>query len=163
MNVLVLRHGKAEPAGSGINDADRVLTSKGKDEISRLAVWLSRRDEKVDLIMTSPLKRAVETAGIIARTLKIEDVMVSATLVPGFNPDYLSHEITSVHNGDCVMIVGHEPDLSSFIGLTISGNSDAAVVMAKGALAKIGDFQFGDRSSGELLWLVTPDLLKGCK
>lgn len=159
MNILVLRHGKAESAGPDIIDTERALTGKGKDEISRLAEWLVNRGEKVDLIITSPLKRAVETAGIIARKLKIDDVMVSATLVPGFNPYFLSHEITSENSGDCVMIVGHEPDLSSFIGLTIAANPDAAVVMAKGGLAKIIDFQFDEHPSGELRWLVTPDLI----
>lgn len=163
MNILVLRHGKAESAGSGISDGERALTSKGKDEISRLAEWLVTHDEQVSLIITSPLKRAVETAEIVARTLKIKEmVKISDTLSPGFSPDYLSHELTSIQTGDCVMIVGHEPDLSSFISRVISGDMSAAVVMAKGGLAKIRDFQFDDRPSGELLWLINPHLIKGC-
>lgn len=164
MDLYVLRHGKAEPAGSGIDDDKRALTGKGKGEISRLAEWLLRRDERVDLIITSPRKRAVETAEIVARGLTIkEGVQVSDALSSGYNPDRLSHEIASVQHHGNIMIVGHEPDLSGFISCVISGNPDTALTMAKGGLAKIRDFQPGERPSGELLWLVSPDLIKGCR
>lgn len=161
MNLFVLRHGKAEPAGEGIRDDKRALTGKGRDEIARIAEWLLTRGEKLDLIISSPKVRAMQTAEIVGKVLKVEeDIRISVTLSSGFNTDRISREITGVPGIENVMIVGHEPDLSSFIGHVIAGENGATIKMAKGGLAKLRDFRFSDKPMGELLWLVSPDLLK---
>jgi phosphohistidine phosphatase len=161
MDLYVLRHGKAEPAGPGIDDHARALTGKGKDEIARLAQWLSRREERVDLILTSPRRRALQTAEIVAGTLKIrEKLHVSEILSSGFSAEMLSRELTAVKDPGNIMLVGHEPDLSSFVGYIISGEEGASIKMAKGGLARIRDYRPGEMPGGELTWLVSPDLLK---
>ncbi len=61
-----------------------------------------------------------------------------------------------------ILIVGHEPALSMLISTIISGEGSSSVVLAKGGLAKIGNYSFTGRPSGDLKWLVTPKLiLKG--
>ena len=66
VDLYILRHGKAEAGDLGLEDAERKLTGKGKEEIALIAQWMASRGIKFDLIATSPLKRARETAGIIA-------------------------------------------------------------------------------------------------
>ena len=163
MDVFILRHGKAEDAGHG-TDAGRRLTTKGHDEIVAIADWMAGQGLMFDLIAASPLVRAQETAAIVADVLETPERLVTwKILVPGGNPDTVCHEIDRHVGADSVLLVGHEPLLSSLIGRIIAGESGAGIIMTKGALAKIRNFSFTNRPSGDLHWLITAKQMTGAR
>lgn len=153
MRLYILRHGDAGPSQMGASDDARTLTDAGRDEIWRIARRLAGLGVDVDTILTSPLPRARETAKIIAEALgKPEALVVDHTLVPGCRPGdfqaaYQRHEATRL------MLVGHEPDLSTLIGWLTGGRVD----LPKAGFARLnGDFEM-DRAA--LKWLLTPEVI----
>jgi phosphohistidine phosphatase len=141
----------------GIHDADRALTGQGREEIKKIGHWMVTMGYTFDLIATSPLKRARETAEIIGSTTKQEhNVQVWDLLSPGGDLEALSRQIVTAGGGRSVLIIGHEPMLSVLISRIISRNATASVVLAKGAFARIKNVTCHGDLSGELHSLVTP-------
>jgi phosphohistidine phosphatase len=159
-----MRHGKAEVAGSGTDDADRRLTKKGREEIDASGRWMAAQGFRFDLIAASPLVRAQETATIIAESLGEKDLLVTwKVLGPGGNADTVCRLIGRHADIGSVLLVGHEPLLSALVSRIIAGNENAAIAMPKGALAKIREFSYTLSPSGELHWLITAGLMAGAK
>ncbi len=161
MDLFILRHGKAGKASGETDDAARALTRDGKDDITQVAQWMKEKQFPFDTIATSPLKRARQTAGIVASVLGQDDRLdVWDELAPGGDPDTVCYKASQQGIDAKILIVGHEPALSMLISIIISGESGSSVVLAKGGLAKIGNYSFTARPSGELRWLVTPKLIR---
>jgi len=155
VDLYILRHGKAEPCDCGAKDAERKLTGKGREEITLVAQWMASRGIKFNLIATSPLKRAYETAGIIAASRGVKNrITVWDTLAPGGAIDDICHEISRCEETATVLIVGHEPTCSQLTSRIIFGSESAGIVMSKGGLVKIRNYSFQRRPSGELQWLI---------
>jgi phosphohistidine phosphatase len=147
-----------------MGDADRRLTKKGREEISATGRWLAVQELRFDLIAASPLVRTQETAAIIAESLGEKDLLVTwKVLAPGGNPDTVCRLLGRHTDLHTILLVGHEPLLSALISRIITGDENAAIVMSKGALAKIRDFSHTLSPSGELHWLVTTSLMAGIK
>jgi phosphohistidine phosphatase len=161
MDLFILRHGKAGQATGGPDDAARALTREGKDGISQVAKWMKGEKFRFDIIATSPLKRSRQTASIVASVLDQEDrLAVWDELAPGGDPDTICYNASQQGNDAAVLIIGHEPALSMLISTIISGEGNGSIVLAKGGLAKIGNYSFKARPSGDLQWLVTPKLIR---
>ncbi|MFA4878084.1 MAG: phosphohistidine phosphatase SixA [Methanoregula sp.] len=162
MDIFILRHGKAEAAGKGVADADRRLTGKGRDEILAVALWMASHDYLFDVIATSPLVRAQETAAIVGETLgEPGQIATWDYLIPGGSPDEVCREISQFPEDNMVLLVGHEPLLSTLISRIITGEDGAGIVMTKGGLARIRNFSYAGRPSGELHWLLTAKQMAG--
>jgi phosphohistidine phosphatase len=102
----------------------------------------------------------METAKIIALTTNQEhNIQVWDLLSPGGDLDALSGQIASAGSESSVLIVGHEPMLSTVISRVISGTDMTSVVLAKGAFARIKNVTFMGRLSGDLHSLITPKQL----
>ena len=156
MDVYLLRHGKAEAAGHGQDDAGRRLTRKGRDESAAAGTWMAAQELRFDLIAASPFARAQETAGIIAGCLGQTDRLVTWNLLaPEGMPESVCRQIGKHPESRALLLVGHEPLLSALISRIISGHENAAIAMSKGALAKIREFSLLRSPAGELHWLVT--------
>jgi phosphohistidine phosphatase len=156
VDIFLLRHGKAEDSTPDGGDAARRLTNKGAEEILGIGLWMASQGLKFDLIAASPLARAQETAAIVAGILKYRKTLETwDVLVPGSEPDAVCHEISRHGKASAILLVGHEPLLSSLISRIISGDEHAGIAMTKGGLAKIRDVSFTQRPSGELHWLLT--------
>jgi phosphohistidine phosphatase len=156
VDIYILRHGKAEPAGHGMRDADRALTKKGRDEIGSVGAWLASQEMSFRHIAASPLVRAQETARIVAEALEETDRITTwDSLVPEGEPDAVLREIGRYPDDLPILLVGHEPLLSAIISRIICGNAGAGIVMTKGGLAKIRNYSWAQRPSGELHWLIT--------
>ncbi len=84
-------------------------------------------------------------------------------LLPGGDPDTVCREIGRHTAVSAILLVGHEPLLSSLIGYIISGDTNACIAMTKGAMAKIRNFSYEGRPSGELHWLLTAKQMAGLK
>lgn len=160
MDLFILRHGKAGKATGGPDDNARALTRDGKDEIKKVAEWMKGRKIRFDIIATSPLKRALGTAAIIASVLGQKDKLtVWDELAPGGDPDTVCYNASQQGNDAAVLVIGHEPDLSMLISKIISGNMNSSIALSKGGLAKIGNYSFETRPSGDLQWLLTQKLI----
>ncbi len=145
-----LRHGRADWPDWEQSDDDRPLTKKGRREVKRVVRFCRRLPHQPDLILTSPLPRAWETAKIAADKLGI-DMREMKMLSPGFKAKSLPGLLDAIDTKS-VMLVGHEPDFSE----AITQLTGARVKLPKGGLALV-------RLTGEeatLLALLPPSLAK---
>jgi len=157
MDLFILRHGKAEKSSDGAADAARALTRDGKEEVRKVARWMKRNNIRFDSIATSPLKRARGTAKIVATVLGQKDrLVVWDELAPGGDPDTVCYHASGHGEHASVLIVGHEPGLSMLISTITGDTSDGSLGFAKAGLAKIRNFAYTKRPSGDLQWLLTP-------
>jgi phosphohistidine phosphatase len=120
--------------------------------MKQVAKFLARLKFCPDVILTSPLPRASQTAEIAAEDLDCK-VQVEPQLAHGFNLERLQGMLAKM-DASCVMIVGHEPDFSAVVKELTGGE----VKLAKAGVALIET----DRNcrSGELRWLFTPKFAK---
>ena len=156
MDLFILRHGKAAESSGEADDAARALTGDGKDEIKKVARWMKTKKYRFDVIATSPLVRAHETAEIIARLLGQKDrLTIWDELSPGGDPETVCYHASQIGEEATVLIIGHEPMLSMLVSRIISGHDNASIILTKGGLAKIRNYSFKDRPSGDLQWLIS--------
>ncbi len=153
--LYVVRHATAEDIGSDGSDHARRLTKKGRKAFARLVRQLAAAGMDVDLVATSPLVRARETADILADELGCRRVEVVDALAPASNWQSLV-EWTVQQDAARVAWVGHAPCVGRLVALSI-GDGSAAIRMQKGAVAAIR-LDDGPGQPGELEWLATPDL-----
>ena len=161
MNIFVLRHGEAGTRTTvPSKDFERPLTEAGRNEIERIAQSLSDLKVEFDLIATSPLRRAKETADIVARVYgekkKPTRLEVWNELKPESNRQELVAKLSKMRQDEDLLLVGHEPFLSNFIGEIIAGTPSARIVLKKGGIAKVQIVSFVPKVTGELRWLITP-------
>jgi phosphohistidine phosphatase len=157
MDLFVLRHGKAGQSSGGPDDRKRALTADGKDEMRKIGKWMRKKKFGFDVIASSPLTRAYETAEIVAQSLGQKDrLAVWEELSPGGDPDTICHQLAQFGKDAAILLIGHEPQLSMLISRIISGNDGVSIILAKGGMAKIRNYSFNKRASGDLQWLLTP-------
>jgi phosphohistidine phosphatase len=161
MRLYILRHAIAVPRGTtDYPNDDRPLIEEGIRKMKKAASGLARVVPTLDAILTSPLQRAQETALIAAEALKQEDkVIVTQGLSPGGDPDRVLKTLARFDNTCAVMIVGHEPDLSSFAS-SLLGSSTTLLELKKGALCRIDCDQIPPRGPGRLVFLIQPKHLR---
>ncbi|WP_165394821.1 phosphohistidine phosphatase SixA [Methanofollis fontis] len=157
MDLYVLRHGKAgTPLDDPAEDAGRPLSQDGREQVKVVAGWIADRTFDLDVIATSPLRRAHETADMVARaTGRTDRLSVRDELLPGREVREGARWLHEIGGDRRVMIVGHEPGLSALIGNLI-GDGGASVVLRKGGIAKIRNIGPDLPLRGELHWLLTP-------
>ena len=157
MILYFLRHGLAgNRADWKGEDSLRPLTKKGMKNMVSQAKRLADLDLGLDLIITSPLARAFQTADIVADELKLGETMVQdERLAPGFGIDDLAQLLNEHAGAENIMLVGHEPDFSQTISALIGG---CRLVCKKGGLARVDIFSM-DPLQGELVWLIPPGLM----
>jgi phosphohistidine phosphatase len=164
VELYVLRHGEAGkrlPAGS--NDSERALTVTGKQEIEKIAEALQELGIKFDFIATSPLKRASQTAEIVAKALKVKKGKLEGwdELKPEGKRPEMYRRLSQFKQQSSVLVVGHEPYLSTMIGEIVFGNGTGNnVVLKKAGLARVDVTSVQPNIKAELRWLLTPRLLK---
>lgn len=163
MNVLVIRHAIAEDQvtfkKSGLSDDLRPLTIEGRRKMRKAAQGLKRMVVKVDLIATSPLIRAVETAHLIAKAFDKVRVVELADLAPGGKTEGIFTFLVQ-NRHQTVALVGHQPDLGRFICLSMGCKLEDRVPLKKGGVAHL-EFNGPVASGGATLCaLLTPQLLR---
>ena len=143
-------------------DFERPLTESGRDDIESVASSLRKLRVGLDKIVTSPLKRAKETAEIVAGIYEenAPKLEIWEELRPEGNRQETVQRLSRLRQDADILLVGHEPYLSSLIGEVISGSSSTRISLKKGGVAKIQILSFAPRPSGELKWLLTPRQLK---
>lgn len=152
MKLYLMRHGPASWENWNRPDDERPLTKKGRKQVEQVAEALRELKVRPQVILTSPLPRAAETAAIVAEELEVI-CETTPLLRPGFELNAL-RQLLNAHADADVMLVGHEPDQSRIIAALTGGN----VKMSKAGLARI-DLAEPSDLRGELVWLAPPKIL----
>ena len=134
MILYILRHATAEPHTA--TDTERKLTSKGRNEATAVGEFCHNHHILPDLILTSPVVRARETAELVQREISREIVEVS-WLACGMSTEEALNELRSYAAFESVMMVGHEPDLSELIACLLGMQSSQSFVVSKASLTII--------------------------
>jgi phosphohistidine phosphatase len=160
VNLFILRHGPAEEPGgkSYTGDASRPLTPDGRRKTRRVAKALADLGLSFDVIISSPYRRARQTAEIVAEKLGLSTKLeVSDSLKPGGDLKALIRSLAQSKSGlKSVLLVGHEPSLSGLISLLVGGDPGMAVVLKKAGLAKLQADTLKPGRCAALKWLLTP-------
>ena len=112
---------------------------------------------QLDVIVSSPLKRALQTAQFVGTELGYEaKVEISPAL--GLDADFTTFQqmLARYADREGVLVVGHNPNLFQFLGRLVSGNGGAAILMRKGSIARIDM----DRHPPQLRWLIDPRMAR---
>ncbi|MBI2428993.1 MAG: phosphohistidine phosphatase SixA [Ignavibacteriales bacterium] len=161
MNLYILRHAIAVARGTKEypND-DRPLTKEGIDKMKREADCFPSIIKQIDVIYTSPLSRARETAAIAAKSLHAEKkITVTDALLAETGEEEIFALLNKEKNPEHVMIVGHEPHLS-FVASSLLGVDESAIEFKKGALCLIEISGAVRKGAGTLKWLLQPKQLR---
>ncbi|MFN2609850.1 MAG: histidine phosphatase family protein [Actinomycetota bacterium] len=155
VKLLLIRHADAgEPGPNWPDDGQRPLTDEGRDQASRLGPVLGRLFPNCDVVCSTSLKRARETAAAIHPNTDWPKPIVHAADM-WLPPRQLFESFTAYEKG-CVAYVGHEPVLSRLISFLLTGNETVVVKMGKGAAAHL---EVNDQPLARLLWLLVPEAL----
>src|ERR1043166_276124 len=155
MQLYFLRHGEADWPHWSRPDDERPLTDFGKKEVRQVAKFLNRLKVKPDLIVTSPLPRASQTAEVAAEKLRAK-LRQDEALEPGFGISELM-ALLKRHGLKVLMLVGHEPDFTS----VISALTGASLKLSKAGVALV-DID-PETEKGRLLWLFPPKFARKTK
>lgn len=161
MNLYIIRHAIAVDAATSEyeDDLQRPLTMKGKDKMKRIAQGLWELEVQLDLILTSPAMRTMDTARILANRLDVKKDKIIATnhlLATGY-ADELVKEINEKYSEvENLALVGHEPYLSGLISVLLAGESNISLTLKKGGVChlSIDTLQYG--KCADLKWLLAP-------
>jgi phosphohistidine phosphatase len=137
MKIYFLRHGQAEEREPGRQDKDRPLTSYGASVILNMAYLLRKEVKTLDLILTSPMLRSVQSADIVGNLLECKGKIVqSDSLLIESAPQELLDEIKRHRQPKTVLVVGHEPHLGACVSF-LSGKNGHEVRLEKGGLSLV--------------------------
>jgi phosphohistidine phosphatase len=155
MQVYLLRHGVAQKDSANGNDADRALTQDGRRKLRQVLKAASEAQVKPTLILSSSLKRAMQTAEIAKSVLDYKNEIVrSKALRPGASVEDVWEEMRAHKGEPALMLVGHNPQFAQLSGYLL-GSSEMQVEFKKGALLCIDFEQFRAQPKGTLRWYLT--------
>jgi phosphohistidine phosphatase len=159
MIVYFLRHANAgERMSNPKKDEKRALDEAGIEQCGIVGRALAALDVQVDVILSSPLKRAAQTASLVGNEVSYEGkLQLEAGLRPGASFADFRKLLDKYAKYESVMVVGHNPNLSEFLGRVVSDTGcEASIELKKGAVARVEV----NRNGSTLLWMVTPKFLR---
>jgi len=159
MIVYFLRHASAgERLDNPKKDEKRGLDKDGIEQCGYLGRFLSAADVHVDAILSSPLKRSAQTAALVGNEMGFDGkILMEPSLRPSGSFSEFRAALEKHRKAEAVMIVGHNPNLSEFVGRIISAaGCEASIDLKKGAVARV-ELR---RNAGELMWCITPRILR---
>ena len=160
MDLYILRHAIAEAreGAKEMADSERRLTREGKKKMYCVAEGIKAVGLGFDLILSSPYFRAKQTAEILVEVMGLGKALeISPELAPQGNPRKLIETLNRAYaKRRSVVLVGHEPYLSSLISLLLSGDTSLAINLKKGGLCKLTADELTYGKCATLEWLLTP-------
>lgn len=155
MILYFLRHGRTEHHSDG-PDAQRELTKRGRQELEGAGALWKRLKLRPEVIITSPLVRAVQTAEIARAALDVKNgSKTDDRLSPGATWAAMGQAMADHHQAARVMFVGHNPDFESAVEMLSGG---AAIRLRPGGVACVEFPGVPEPGQGEIAWLLDPDL-----
>jgi phosphohistidine phosphatase len=160
--LYLMRHGIAADPAPGMSDADRALTPDGVRKTRRVAAGLQKLDVTPDLILSSPLRRAEETARLVAEVLTPNQaVELYPPLAGGVAPEEIVKGLRPHRGLRELLLVGHQPDLGDLASYLMTGAASLAPLpFRKAGVAAITVGSLPPRSGGALEWFLTPGQLR---
>jgi phosphohistidine phosphatase len=159
MIMYFLRHANAgEHMSNPKKDEKRALDDAGIEQCGIVGRALAALDVQVDVIISSPLKRAAQTASLVGNELSYEGkLQLDTALRPGASFADFRKLLDKYAKYESVMVVGHNPNLSEFLGRAVSDTGcEASTDLKKGGVARVEI----NRNGSTLQWMVTPKLLR---
>jgi phosphohistidine phosphatase len=159
MILYFLRHANAgERLSNPKKDEKRALDLLGIEQCGYVGRALAALDVQVDVIISSPLKRATQTASLVGNEIGYEKKLVlDDALRPSASFADFRKLLDKYAKYESIMVVGHNPNLSEFVGRSISENGcEASVELKKGAVTRVET----GRNTAALQWCVTPRILR---
>lgn len=159
MNLYVLRHASAGTRRANpVVDVKRPLDKEGKQQCLLVGSYLNALKVQFDLIASSPLKRALQTASLVGTEVGYDaKIQVTEVLSPGSTVTTFQQYVAGLGRYDNVLLVGHSPNIEQFLGSLIVSPGRGNMRMRKGAIARVDCA----RRPGLLHWLVDPRILRG--
>lgn len=155
MTIGFLRHAEAEDVAA--SDFERKLTPKGLDQAAKAGNFCVRNGLLPDLIITSPVVRARQTAEVVAEATG-SDLIEARWLACGMETADFLHQIAAYSHINFVLVVGHEPDFSEAIGCLIGMIDPSCLKIRKASLAVV-DIAAPNQGCGQLQFLVPARLM----
>ena|SRR5690349_12061711 len=159
MIVYFLRHASAgQSVANPKKDEKRALDEIGVEQCGNIGRTLAALDIQMDVILSSPLKRAAQTASLVGNEIGYEGkLQMENALRPASAYSDFTKLIAKHARHDSIMVVGHNPNLSEFLGRIVSENGcEASVELKKGAVARVEI----SRNTGTLQWCLTPRIVR---
>jgi phosphohistidine phosphatase len=156
MEIYLLRHGAAEMARRGHPDSERALTEEGREALRRVMRRAQAAGVQPGAILSSPYRRAVETAEIAAAALQFPDqIERTQALQPEASPYDVWEEIRTRHSERAILLASHEPLMSS-LGALLLGSPALSIDMKTATLLRVDCEGFGPQPKAVLKWMLTP-------
>jgi phosphohistidine phosphatase len=161
--LFLIRHGIAEERGDAWpDDAKRPLSEDGIERFQRSARGLARLDVWIDVVLTSPLVRARQTADIVASAFDPRPSIITIeSLAPGGSYASLLTDLEKHGRKTRIALVGHEPGIGE-LGARLIG-SRHSFEFKKGAVCRIDVDEIPPVGPGDLRWFLTPKVMASIK
>jgi phosphohistidine phosphatase len=160
LELYLIRHGVAAERGEEYpDDSKRPLTSDGIARLRKEAKALEELDVTFDQILSSPLARARQTADVFSEIMKSKPpVSTTDALTPAGSPAAVIQELGKHMRKARIALVGHEPNMGELAAHLIGAKT--SLPFKKGAVARIDFSVFPPKGKGQLVWFVTPRMLR---
>jgi phosphohistidine phosphatase len=165
MQLLVVRHAIAEERETWAprDDALRPLTEDGKKKMKEAAKGLHALVPRVDVVATSPLTRAKQTAVILAKVYERPEPVTTDALAPGQRPVALASWLREQETRKTVAVVGHEPSLGAIVSWFAAGSERSFLELGKGGACLLDLGGRVDAGEAILLWALRPSQLRALR
>lgn len=158
MEIYILRHGIAEDGQPGMSDAERALTDTGREKLRAVLEQAHQAGVKPSLILTSPYRRATQTAHMAGHVLGCNKIAENDVLTPESAPKAVWDAICARRREPAILLAGHEPLLGMTVGYLL-GAPSLLIDLKKAALVRIDQESFRGAPHGILKWMLTPRLV----
>jgi len=158
MNLYVLRHASAGTSRANPKlDVKRPLDRDGKQQCMLLGRYMNALNLQFDVVASSPLKRALQTASLVGTEIGYEaKVLVTEALSPAASFAAFKRFLEEMNGRENVLVVGHNPNLEQFMSQLIGSNRPNSFRLRKAGMAR---FDLTKRPP-TMYWMVEPRLLK---
>jgi phosphohistidine phosphatase len=158
--LYIIRHGIAEERGDKWpDDSRRPLTDEGMSRLKKSARGLIEIGVEFDIVLTSPLVRARQTAEIVAAAFNARPMIaVLESLSPGISPQTVLGDLEGHSRRSRIALVGHEPGLGELAAKLVSARRPFE--FKKGAICRIDVESLPPAGPGALRWFLTPRILR---
>jgi phosphohistidine phosphatase len=158
MNLLLFRHGIAEPRGDRL-DAERALTARGAERTLAAAVGLARVADRPDVLLSSPKRRAWQTAQLVAEVYGQPPDTIDA--LAGEDPAAVCEALRRRREGSA-MLIGHEPVMTRLIGRWLGVGDAAWLDLKKAGCVSVSAAVRSDEPAAPatLHWALPPRVLR---
>jgi len=159
MIIYFLRHANAgEKRADPVKDEKRPLDKDGVLQCRYIGALLAALDVQVDQIVSSPLKRATQTASLVGNDIGFDaKLQISDSLRPSATFEDFRELVQACAKYEAIMVVGHNPNLTEFVSqIVTNGGSRKSIELKKGGIARV---DYSPKRS-VLNWMVTPRLAR---